>query len=185
MEQLAIIVLFIVVVILGSMAFTPKITAACTAVNASDSCVFTCSINTQLEAKFQRPIPIDPIDGATSCAESGKVQVLAFHSPTCPYCEEQVSVLDQLEQKYGDALDIKYVCTSIHEGDDALCMNNSDGLYLPDEESKSALSKYASAIGGTPTLVLNCEFTRVGSYAIQDKTEEYNQLDTVLSLLGA
>jgi len=144
--------------------------------NAS-ACVFLCQANTRLN------ISLEAVGGAASCATAGKVKVYAFHSPTCPYCSAQEPVLDQLKQKYGSKLDISYVCTPIHEGDDGLCQNNTGGKYLPYAQGNTLLTKYQSSVQGTPTLVFNCEYARVGSYAIRDEATEYGDLDKVVSML--
>jgi len=171
-------------VVLGSVVITqkPAPTTGCSlsGLNASNACVFTCGVNSELE------IPIDAVANAQSCAVSGKVKVIAFHSPTCSYCEQQTPVLTQLKQKYGDTLDLSYACTAIHTGDDVLCQNNTSGKYLPYAQSQALVTQYQTAIGGTPTLVINCGYARVGSYAIQDPTTEYSDLDKLFSLmLGA
>jgi len=144
--------------------------------NAS-TCVFLCQANTRLN------ISLEAVGGATPCATAGKVKVYAFHSPTCSYCEAQFPILDQLKQKYGSKLDISYVCTPIHEGDDALCQNNTGGKYLSYAQGNTLLTKYQSSVQGTPTLVFNCEYARVGSYAIRDEATEYGDLDKIISML--
>jgi len=179
-----IIVLLGAVAVLGSMAVNQKPAtglAVCpVGLNASDTCVFACGVNPELK------IPLEAVGNAQSCAVSGKVKVIAFHSPTCQYCEQQTPVLTQLKQKYGDTLDLSYACTTIHTGDDVLCQNDTSGKYLPYAQSQALLTQYQTAIGGTPTLVINCEYARVGSYAIQDPTTEYSDLDKLFSLmLGA
>ena len=148
------------------------------------ACIFTCQVNSQLS------IPLEPVSGVASCATAGKVELLAFHSPTCPYCEAQLPMLNQLKAKYGSRLDVKYVCTPIHEGDDALCQNNTGGLYLPYAQSNALLTQYRASVQGTPTLIFNCEYARVGSYAIRDQTSgtttELDDLGIIVStLLGS
>jgi thiol-disulfide isomerase/thioredoxin len=150
--------------------------------NAS-TCVFTCEVNSKLS------LQIEPT-GAASCATAGKVNLLAFHSPTCLYCEAQTPILDQLKQKYGDRLDIQYACAEIHEQDPALCQANADGKYLPYAQSQALVTQYQSAVQGTPTLIFNCEYARVGSYSIMDQqkgtTTELTDIDTIIStLLGS
>lgn len=144
---------------------------------SADTCVFLCQANTRLN------ISLEPVVGATSCATAGKVKLYAFHSPTCPYCSAQEPILDQLKQKYGSKLDISYVCTPIHEGDDGLCQNNTDGLYLPYAQGNALLTQYRASVGGTPTLIFDCEYARVGSYALRDEATEYGDLDKVVSML--
>lgn len=159
---------------LGSMGTNP---ALYTMQQNTSTCVFLCQANTLLN------ISLEAVGGATSCATAGKVKVYAFHSPTCPYCAAQEPVLEQLKQKYGSKLDITYVCTPIHQGDDGLCQNNTGGKYLPYAQGSSLLSKYAASVQGTPTLVFNCEYARVGSYAIRDEATEYGDLEKVISML--
>jgi len=144
--------------------------------NAS-TCVFLCQANTRLN------ISMEAVGGATSCATAGKVNIYAFYSPTCPYCAAQEPVMEQLKQKYGAKLSITYVCTPIHEGDDGLCQNNTGGKYLPYAQSNALLAQYQASVQGTPTLVFNCEYARVGSYAIRDEATEYGDLDKVVSML--
>ena len=144
--------------------------------NAS-ACVFLCQANTRLN------ISLEAVGGATSCATAGKVKVYAFHSPTCPYCSAQEPVLEQLKQKYGSKLDISLACAPIHEGDDGLCQNNTGGKYLPYAQSTALLTQYQTSVQGTPTLIFDCEYARVGSYAIRDVATEYGDLDKVVSML--
>lgn len=164
---------------LGSISSPPLYTVQA---NAS-ACVFTCAVNSQLS------IPIEPVSGATSCAAAGKVSILAFHSPTCPYCDAQEPMFNQLKQKYGEQLDLQYVCTEIHSGDDQLCKENKDGKYLAYDAGRAMLTKYAQSVQGTPTLIFNCEYARVGSYALRDQTAkttvEYDDLEKIVSTLLA
>jgi thiol-disulfide isomerase/thioredoxin len=148
--------------------------------SSASACVFTCQVNPKLL------IPLDALSGATACATAGKVNVLAFHSPTCPYCEAQLPALTQLKQKYGSQLNITYVCTEIHAQDPELCQNNTGGKFLPYAQSQALVTQYKSAVSGTPTLVFNCEYARVGSYSMQDAAKEQADLDKVIStLLGS
>lgn len=60
------------------------------------------------------------------CGATGKVKLYVFHSPTCPFCEQQAPILNTLKQKYGDAVEVNYVCTPIHGVDDVrLCKEQS------------------------------------------------------------
>lgn len=161
---------------LGAASGTSNLPLA-TVQGDAGACVFLCQANTRLN------ISLEAVGGATSCAAAGKVTIYAFHSPTCPYCTAQEPVLDQLEQKYGSKLDISLVCTPIHEGDDGLCQNNTAGLYLPYAQSNALLAQYQGSVQGTPTLVFDCEYARVGSYAIRDEATEYSDLDKVVSML--
>jgi thiol-disulfide isomerase/thioredoxin len=172
-----------IIVFAGTYSATTCQAVACPSViDASDSCVFTCEVNSGLQ------IPLEA-GGAESCNVAGEVSVLAFHSPSCGYCDAQEPVLDELKQVYGDKLNLKYVCTEIHEGDDALCMENKDGKYVPYEEGKALVAKYQASIGGTPTLIFDCAYLRVGSYAIRDQSQgttvEMDDLSKVLDLLLA
>ncbi len=147
------------------------------------ACIFTCQVNSQLN------IPLEPVSGSASCAVAGKVELLAFHSPTCPYCSAQEPILNQLKAKYGSRLDLKYVCTPIHEGDDALCQNNTGGKYLPYAQSNALLTQYKASVQGTPTLIFNCGYARVGSYSLRDQsagtTVERDDIEKIISTLLA
>jgi len=131
----------------------------------------------------QLAIPLNLVAGASSCAVSGKVKVITVHSPTCPYCEAQYPMLQQLKQKYGNQLELDYVCVPIHSGDGALCQNDSSGEYLPYSQGIALATQYQSAIQGTPTLIFDCQYARVGSYAISDPTSEAADLDKIVSTL--
>jgi len=128
----------------------------------------------------QLAIPLSPIVNASSCAVSGKVKVIVFHSPTCPYCEAQYPLLQQLKQKYGDQLELDYACTIAHAGDDILCQNDSSGKYMPYAQSLANVVQYRSAIKGTPTLIFNCQYARV---ALANPTSETTDLDKIVSAL--
>ncbi|MFH1286124.1 MAG: thioredoxin family protein [Candidatus Micrarchaeota archaeon] len=65
-----------------------------------------------------------------SCAADGKVKVYAFYSPTCPFCENQRPILDELKDEFGSNLEVSYICTKIHSGDEALCAQKiKDGEF--------------------------------------------------------
>jgi len=85
---------------------------------AGDSSVF-CKDKKELNATNK--IDLETTNEA-DCGTAGKVKLYVFHSPTCPFCEQQSPILDALKQKYGDAVELNYVCTPIHgAGDVTLC----------------------------------------------------------------
>lgn len=85
---------------------------------AGESSVF-CKDKKELNAS--NTIGMDQTN-QTDCGTAGKVKLYVFHSPTCPYCESQEPILTALKQKYGDAIELNYVCTPIHGvGDVTLC----------------------------------------------------------------
>ena len=65
----------------------------------------------------------------TDCGTAGKVKLYVFHSPTCPYCESQEPILKVLKQKYGDAVELNYVCTPIHGADDVTLCKQQTSKY--------------------------------------------------------
>lgn len=138
---------------------------------SADQCVFSCQANSRLK------LGIEPITSSTACKTAGKIKVYAFYSPTCGYCEAQRPILDEMKQKYGDKLDLSYICTNLHQGDDAICQKNEGNKYLPVEQSQELLQKYESIVldaGGTPGLIINCEYLRSGTYAIIDQNKGTN-----------
>lgn len=63
--------------------------------------------------------------GEASCAEGSVAKIYVFRSPTCPYCEAQLTDLSALAQKYPNNLKITHVCTPIHGPEDVnLCKTN-------------------------------------------------------------
>jgi len=89
---------------------------------AGDSSVF-CKDKKELNATNK--IEMDQTN-ETDCGTAGKVELYVFHSPTCPFCEQQEPILKVLKQKYGDAIELTYVCTPIHgAGDVTLCKQQS------------------------------------------------------------
>ena len=150
-----------------------KPSADCT--GSSDAGV--CAVNGNLTVK------LDPVlsCGTASCsAPEGKVSVIAFYSPTCPYCESQYEVFQQLELLYGDSLDVKYACRDVHSGDEALCKANNESRYLDWETSQELASQFGADEKGTPVVVFNCKYQRYGSLALQNETLEYNELKSVI-----
>ncbi len=119
------------------------------------------------------------------CEEPGKVVIYAFHSPTCPYCEAQREVLKSIAQNYSNKVDIRYICVSVHPGDEEKCKASTD--YLPYNIGQQIYQKYKYDVSGTPTLVFNCEYSRVGSYAVYDKQKgthiETDLLKTIINTL--
>ncbi|MEM0372725.1 MAG: hypothetical protein QXO69_02720 [archaeon] len=151
--------------------------------SSSDSKV--CSMKSSLAIPVAKGIMCGT--DTSYCVPSGaaKVKILAFHSPTCPYCEAQVPVLERIKQEMGSAVEVQYVCKMIHDGDDALCQNNSNGRYLDWATSQKIVSDFGLESEGTPILVINCEYNRVGSYALMDQRQnssvEYSDLKKLIS----
>ncbi|MDD5317623.1 MAG: hypothetical protein PHF51_02710 [Candidatus ainarchaeum sp.] len=52
---------------------------------------------------------------------TGKIPVIAFHSPSCPGCAAQKPVLQALMRDFGGELEMRYVCAPIDQNDSALC----------------------------------------------------------------
>ena len=90
----------------------------------------------------------------------------------------------KLVQEYSGQLEVDYVCKMIHEGDDELCQANADGKYLDWTTSQKLTSDFGVEEDGTPILVFNCGYKRIGSYALRDAsmntTVEYDDLKTVI-----
>ena len=62
-----------------------------------------------------------------ACGSSEKVRIYSFHSPTCGYCDSQETVLEELEGKYPNNVEVITVCTPIHGADDVtLCKQQTD-----------------------------------------------------------
>lgn len=137
----------------------------------------------EINSKILPQIKIGAICPVTSCKVTGELKILAFHSPTCSYCDKQEPLLDDLKNKYGDKLELEYVCTPIHEQDIQLCQENKDGKYLSYDESMALINTFEGIIGGTPTLIFDCQYSRVGSMAIMNETKELNELDKLVSTL--
>ncbi len=137
----------------------------------------------EINSKLSLEIKLGAICPVSSCKVAGKLKLLVFHSPTCSYCEEQTPILNDLKNKYGDKLDLEYVCTPIHTQDPQLCQENKDGKYLSYAESMALINTFEGVIGGTPTLIFDCQYSRVGSMAIMNETKERNELDKLISTL--
>ena len=160
-----------------SQAVQPATYVAITA--NETACVRACEVNVNLS------IPIEIVSGVSDCSTTGKVKILAFYSPTCPYCEAQRPILDSLKTKYGEKLDLSYVCMPVHSGDEELCQENKENMFLPYLQGLPLIQQYQQSIGGTPTLIIDCQFKRVGSYALKDQSMgtnvEEEDLETMIS----
>jgi thiol-disulfide isomerase/thioredoxin len=136
-----------------------------------------CAVNNGLTVKLD---PVLSCGNASCSAPEGKVSVIAFYSPTCPYCEAQYTVFQQLKQLYGEQLDVKYACRNVHTGDDTLCQQNNESKYLDWETSQKLASQYGADEKGTPVVIFNCKYQRYGSLALQNETLEYNELKSII-----
>jgi thiol-disulfide isomerase/thioredoxin len=124
-----------------------------------------CGVNSKLTVQMK---PVLSCGNAQCSATPGKVKITVFHSPTCPYCEAQVTVLEQIKNKYGDKVEITYACKAIHSGDEQLCRSSTK--YLPYDESVALAKSFGVEGEGTPIAVFNCKYSRVGSLALEDTT---------------
>lgn len=178
-----------IVLIIGVAVFSVAILPAQTAPGA-------CSVNSSsLDAKVcsaNKAMTVDLVPilscGTGSCTNTpGKITLLAFHSPTCTFCDAQEPVLNKIKGEFSN-VDIKYVCMSVSAGDEALCQANADGKYMSYTEGLKLLDQYQSLITGTPGIVIDCKYLRIGSLAIQDKqqntTKEYNDLKALVQSLS-
>jgi len=91
--------------------------------------------------------------GDEVCLEDGKPVVYSFTSSTCPYCELQRAVLDDIVAKFGDSIIFKD--------------------HVDSEEDINILFEYGD--GSVPMLVVGCNYFRIG--ANTDGTEEKNSQD--------
>ena len=138
-------------------------------------------------AEFQIPLESNVLcTESTACLpENGKARILRFVSPTCPYCTQQEESLDKVAVNYPE-VEVLDVCLAIHAGDDQLCQDNAADYDLPFDEGMELANIFK--VGGTPTMVIDCVYNHVGSYAIYDQQmntsieqEDLTQLFEVLS----
>jgi hypothetical protein len=61
------------------------------------------------------------------CGSAEKVKIYAFHSPTCGFCDSQDAVIEAIENKYPNNVEIIIICTPIHGANDVtLCKQQTD-----------------------------------------------------------
>lgn len=75
------------------------------------------------------------------CKENDKPIVYFFGSSTCPHCEWEKPIVQEVVAKFGDTI-------SYHENIDS-------------QNDKEIFNKYST--GGVPTIVIGCKYYRVGS----------------------
>jgi thiol-disulfide isomerase/thioredoxin len=88
------------------------------------------------------------------CTENGKPIVYFFGSESCPHCQWEHPITEEVMAKFGDLI-------SFH--------NNMDN-----NEDMDIFGKYST--GGIPTTVLGCEYYRVGSGESLGEEEEAKDL---------
>lgn len=81
------------------------------------------------------------IVGAEICKENDKPIVYFFGSSTCPHCEWEKPLIQEVVGKFGDAI-------SYHENIDS-------------QNDQDIFNEYST--GGVPTVVIGCKYYRVGS----------------------
>ncbi|GEM_PF-5443421 len=152
-----------------------------------------CDMKEGLDTKLRGTNFKIPLESNTLCTnttaclpEHGKARILRFVSPTCPFCDAQMSVLDKVSAKY-PLVEVKNVCLNIHPGDEQLCKENQDAYDIPYEEGMQLAQIFH--VSGTPTMVVDCVYSRVGSYALLDQrqntTNEEQDLESLFSALSA
>ncbi len=82
------------------------------------------------------------VKGAEVCKENGKPIVYFFGSKTCPHCEWELPIVQEVAKLFGDKI-------SYHENIDS-------------DKDSAILSKF-SPQGGIPTLVIGCKYFKIGS----------------------
>jgi len=137
-----------------------------------------------------------------SCGKYNKVTIYAFHSPTSMISAYQRDILDQVKKEFGDAVDIKYVCSplEVHLEDVDTCLSFTNQYpkkwNLNFTQSQQLIWQYTSVLPKlsngeesfvvenqtnivslriTPILVVNCNKIRIGSLALGEKFGETSQ----------
>ncbi len=101
------------------------------------------------------------------CCGEGRVHILQFSSPSCPYCDAQEPVLKELENELEGRLVVETLCVPVHEGDRELCEQRSG----KDAVTAAERLKTKYELTGTPTLIINCKYKRSGTLALSKGAE--------------
>ena len=101
------------------------------------------------------------------CCGEGRVHILQFTSPSCPYCDAQEPVLKELESELEGRLVLETLCVPAVEGDRELCEQRIGKDAVTAAERLKA--KYE--LTGTPTLIINCKYKRSGTLALSKGAE--------------
>jgi len=96
------------------------------------------------------------------CKENGKPIIYFFGSKTCPHCEWEKPIIEEVIKSYGDKI-------SFHENIDS-------------EKDKDVFSKFNKE-GGIPTIIIGCKYYRIGSGEADGADKEKENLKTVIDLI--
>ncbi len=102
------------------------------------------------------------------CCGEGRVHILQFTSPSCPYCDAQEPVLKELERELEGRLILETLCVPSVEGDRELCEQRAGSK---DAVTAAERLKTKYELTGTPTLIINCKYKRSGTLALSKGTE--------------
>ena len=101
------------------------------------------------------------------CCGEGRVHILQFSSPSCPYCDAQEPVLKELESELDGRLVVETLCVPVHEGDRELC----EQRVGKDAVTAAEHLKTKYELTGTPTLIINCKYKRSGTLTLSKGAE--------------
>jgi len=93
------------------------------------------------------------VNNETVCRENGKPAVYFFGSITCPHCVWEKPIIESLAENFKDYVAFK--------------------IRIDSQEDIDVFSKYSN--GSIPTLILGCNYSRIGSgEAVGEETESKN-----------
>ena len=96
------------------------------------------------------------------CSENGKPIVYFFGSESCPHCQWEKPIIEEVVKGYGDKI-------SFHENIDS-------------EKDKDVFSKFNSE-GGIPTIIIGCKYYRIGSGEGAGSDSEKESLKKVIDMV--
>ncbi len=112
---------------------------------------------------------------STACApqEDKEVKIIAIHAPGKEPSTQQRQILKNLSQNNPE-LETQYICRSTTENSET-CENQTWGTPYKEWEQGEHYT-----VPGLPTLIINCEYRRSGTYASTKPEKEKTQLQEII-----